>query len=50
MSQNKTAFVYIILSFSNLPGKIPHSPQRNDKTVGLVIERERLLTETDGLR
>merc|ERR1712156_255312 len=33
-----------------LPGKIPHSPQRNDKTVGLVIERERLLTETDGLR
>ena len=50
MSQNKTAFVYIILSFSNLLGKIPHSPQRNDKTVGLVIERERLLTETDGLR
>ena len=33
-----------------LPGRIPHSPQRFDKTVGLVIERERLLTETDGLR
>jgi len=33
-----------------LPGKIPHSPQREDKTVGLVIERERLDTETDGLR
>ena len=43
-------FTYNILIFSFLPGKIPHSPQRFDKTVGLVIERERLLTETDGLR
>ena len=33
-----------------LPGRIPHSPQRNVNTVGLVIERERLKTETDGLR
>ena len=33
-----------------LPGRIPHSPQRNENTVGLVIERERLKTETDGLR
>ena len=33
-----------------LPGRIPHSPQREKDTVGLVIERERLLTETDGLR
>lgn len=33
-----------------LPGKIPHSPQRQADTVGLVIERERLATETDGLR
>eukprot|EP00092_Neocalanus_flemingeri_P068176 GFUD01083265.1.p1 GENE.GFUD01083265.1~~GFUD01083265.1.p1 ORF type:complete len:294 (+),score=74.49 GFUD01083265.1:33-914(+) len=33
-----------------LPGKIPHSPQREKDTVGLVIERERLPTETDGLR
>jgi len=33
-----------------LPGRIPHSPQREEKTVGLVIERERLADETDGLR
>lgn len=33
-----------------LPGKIPHSPQRDANTVGLVIERERLQNETDGLR
>ncbi|TRY72405.1 hypothetical protein TCAL_00299 [Tigriopus californicus] len=33
-----------------LPGKIPHSPQRDANTVGLVIERERLQIETDGLR
>ena len=33
-----------------LPGRIPHSPQREKDTVGLVIERERLPTETDGLR
>jgi len=33
-----------------LPGKIPHSPQREEKTIGLVIERERLKSETDGLR
>ena len=33
-----------------LPGKIPHSPQREKDTVGLVIERERLPEENDGLR
>merc|ERR1719449_470045 len=33
-----------------LPGRIPHSPQREKDTVGLVIERERLDNETDGLR
>lgn len=33
-----------------LPGRIPHSPQRFADTVGLVIERERLAGELDGLR
>lgn len=33
-----------------LPSRIPHSPQRDANTVGLVIERERLQSETDGLR
>uniref|UniRef100_A0A8D0KPQ3 3-hydroxyanthranilate 3,4-dioxygenase n=1 Tax=Strix occidentalis caurina TaxID=311401 RepID=A0A8D0KPQ3_STROC len=33
-----------------LPARIPHSPQRYTDTVGLVIERERLKTEIDGLR
>ncbi|XP_043931021.1 3-hydroxyanthranilate 3,4-dioxygenase isoform X2 [Protopterus annectens] len=33
-----------------LPSCIPHSPQRYKDTVGLVIERRRLITETDGLR
>ena len=33
-----------------LPSRIPHSPQRFENTVGLVIERDRLDTETDGLR
>ncbi|KAI6071776.1 3-hydroxyanthranilate 3,4-dioxygenase [Aix galericulata] len=33
-----------------LPARIPHSPQRYRDTVGLVIERERLKTEIDGLR
>ncbi|XP_030045364.1 3-hydroxyanthranilate 3,4-dioxygenase-like [Microcaecilia unicolor] len=33
-----------------LPARIPHSPQRFADTVGLVFERERLKTETDGLR
>ncbi|XP_026551172.1 3-hydroxyanthranilate 3,4-dioxygenase [Pseudonaja textilis] len=33
-----------------LPARIPHSPQRYANSVGLVIERRRLETETDGLR
>ncbi|XP_063861679.1 3-hydroxyanthranilate 3,4-dioxygenase-like isoform X3 [Scylla paramamosain] len=33
-----------------LPGKIPHSPQRFPDTIGLVIERDRLKTELDCLR
>ena len=33
-----------------LPGRIPHSPQRFENTIGLVIERERKDTEKDCLR
>lgn len=33
-----------------LPGRIPHSPQRLAGTVGLVIERDRVPGELDGLR
>jgi 3-hydroxyanthranilate 3,4-dioxygenase len=33
-----------------LPAKIPHSPQRAADTIGLVVERERVPTEQDGLR
>jgi 3-hydroxyanthranilate 3,4-dioxygenase len=32
-----------------LPAKMPHSPQRFENTVGLVIERKRLPHEKDGL-
>ncbi|CAL8255292.1 unnamed protein product [Lota lota] len=33
-----------------LPARIPHSPQREANTVGLVVERRRLPTEMDCLR
>jgi 3-hydroxyanthranilate 3,4-dioxygenase len=33
-----------------LPPRVPHSPQRTAGTIGLVVERERRHTETDGLR
>ena len=32
-----------------LPPRVPHSPQRFENTVGLVIERQRLPNEEDGL-
>lgn len=32
-----------------LPPRVPHSPQRFENTVGLVIERKRLAHEEDGL-
>lgn len=32
-----------------LPARVPHSPQRFENTVGLVIERQRLPGEQDGL-
>lgn len=32
-----------------LPSRVPHSPQRFENTVGLVIERKRRLGEKDGL-
>lgn len=32
-----------------LPPKVPHSPQRFENTVGLVIERQRIAGELDGL-
>lgn len=32
-----------------LPPKVPHSPQRFENTVGLVVERKRLPDEKDGL-
>jgi len=31
-----------------LPPGVPHSPQRFENTVGLVIERQRLADELDG--
>lgn len=32
-----------------LPPRVPHSPQRFENTIGLVIERQRLAHEKDGL-
>lgn len=36
--------------FFLLPPRVPHSPQRFPDTIGLVVERERLPAEMDGLR
>jgi len=33
-----------------LPANVPHSPQRFENTVGLVVERKRNADEIDGLR
>jgi 3-hydroxyanthranilate 3,4-dioxygenase len=33
-----------------LPAGVPHSPQRPENTIGLVIERQREPNEVDGLR
>ena len=33
-----------------LPSKVPHSPQRSENSVGLVIERKRLDGELDGFQ
>ena len=33
-----------------LPPKVPHSPQRFEDTVGLVVERKRNLNELDGFQ
>ena len=33
-----------------LPPKIPHSPQRFENSIGLVVERKRLDSEKDGLQ
>lgn len=33
-----------------LPANVPHSPQRYENTIGLVLERSRLLHEMDTLR
>ncbi|MGB1219824.1 MAG: 3-hydroxyanthranilate 3,4-dioxygenase, partial [Flavobacteriales bacterium] len=32
-----------------LPGKIPHSPMRSEGSIGLVIEKVRAESDTDGL-
>ena len=32
-----------------LPSKVPHSPQRYENSIGLVIERKRTKDELDGL-
>ena len=36
--------------FFLLPARIPHSPQRTANSIGLVIERKRLVKEMDGVR
>ena len=33
-----------------LPSRIPHSPQRFENTIGLVVERKRIEQELDGFQ
>ena len=42
--------LFFFLQVFLLPGRVPHSPQRQRDTVGLVIERERSADEMDCLR
>ena len=39
-----------LMKIRNIFHRIPHSPNRGADTVGLVVERDRLKEETDGLR
>lgn len=43
------SFLFLVQCYLH-PSRIPHSPQRFENTVGLVIERERSKEESDGLR
>ena len=49
---NIMAVLYLLwhLQVFLLPPRIPHSPQRQAETVGMVIERKRIESEMDGLR
>ncbi|KAK6293481.1 hypothetical protein J4Q44_G00358070 [Coregonus suidteri] len=47
--KHKDVHIHEALMFL-LPAQIPLSPQRLDNTVGLVVERRRLHSETDCLR
>ena len=43
-------YIFCLIQIFLLPGKIPHSPQRKEDTIGLVVERERSKKELDCLR
>lgn len=51
--QNRGKFEQLVIREGEmflLPARVPHSPQRYHNSVGLVIQRERLPHEKDGLR